>query len=152
MKIRIEISEDSQEEIIIRAGQGNGRIEQIQRILAEALKLDREMVLHTSGTEHFVPIRSILFFETYDGKVYAHTKDGVFTAEQRLFELEDSLPSGFVRISKSAIANVMCVSSLKREMVGNGVLTFYGCDKKAYFSRGYYHLLKDRLEEMRFKQ
>ena len=133
MKIRIEISEDFQEEIIIRTGQNNGRIEKIQSILTQALQLDREMVLHTSGTEHFVPIRSILFFESYDGKVYAHTQNGVFTAEKKLFELQDSLPSDFVRISKSAIANVMRISSLKRELVGNGVVTFFDCDKKAYF-------------------
>ena len=55
----------------------------------------------------------------------------------------------FARVSKSAIANLMQISSVKREVVGNGVLTFYGCDKKVWFSRAYFKLLQYKLDEMR---
>ena len=55
----------------------------------------------------------------------------------------------FARVSKSAIANLMLVSSLKRELVGNGVLTFYGSDKQVWFSRAYFKLLQYKLDELR---
>jgi DNA-binding LytR/AlgR family response regulator len=74
----------------------------------------------------------------------------MYTAPYKLFELENILPSSFVRISKSSIANVMRISSLSRELVGNGEITFTRSDKKTYFSRGYYKILRDRIEEIRF--
>ena len=98
-----------------------------------------------------MPTSDILFFETVDGKVCALTSDRMYTAHNKLFELENLLPSSFVRISKSAIANVMKISSLSRELVGNGEIAFYKTEKKTFFSRAYYKILKDRIEEIRFQ-
>ena len=149
MKIRTEISDDGQEEIIIRCRTRTDQIKNIESMLEELISSEREMTLHLSGVEYYVPLREILFFEAYDGKVYAHTKDKTFTCEYKLFELENILPSNYVRISKSAIANVMMISSLKRELVGNGEIGFKGCDKRTYFSRSYYKILRDKIDEMR---
>ena len=149
MKIRTEISDDGQEEIIIRCRTRTDQIKNIESILEGLISSEREMTLHLSGVEYYVPLREILFFEAYDGKVYAHTKDKTFTCEYKLFELENILPSSYVRISKSAIANVMMISSLKRELVGNGEIGFRGCDKRTYFSRSYYKILRDKIDEMR---
>jgi DNA-binding LytR/AlgR family response regulator len=96
-----------------------------------------------------VPLREIIFFEAYDGKIFAHTKDKTFNCEYKLFELENILPSSFARISKSTVANVMQISYLRRELVGNGEIGFKGCDKRTYFSRSYYKILKDKIDEMR---
>lgn len=149
MKIRTEISDDGQEEIIIRCRTRTDQIKNIESMLEGLISSEREMTLHLSGVEYYVPLREILFFEAYDGKVYAHTKDKTFTCEYKLFELENILPSSYVRISKSAIANVMMISSLKRELVGNGEIGFRGCDKRTYFSRSYYKILRDKIDEMR---
>ena len=119
-------------------------------MLENLVTTDREMILHSSGVEYYVPIKEILFFEAYDGKVYAHTSDKNFTCEYKLFELENILPSSFARISKSTVANVMLISYLKRELVGNGEIGFKGCDKRTYFSRSYYKILRDKIDEMRF--
>lgn len=149
MKIKTEICDGGDEEIIIRCRSKTDQIKNIEAILENLIVSDREMALHLSGAEYYVPIKDILFFEAYDGKVYAHTKDRMFTAGYKLFELDNILPSSFVRISKSAIANIMLISSLRRELVGNGEITFKSCDKKTYFSRGYYKILKDKIDEMR---
>ncbi len=149
MKIRTEICDDGQEEIIIRCHTRSEQIRSIESMLEDLVAADREMILHSSGVEYYVPIKEILFFEAYDGKIYAHTKDKTFTCEYKLFELENVLPSNFTRISKSTVANVMMISSLKRELVGNGEIGFKGCDKRTYFSRSYYRILKDKIDEMR---
>jgi DNA-binding LytR/AlgR family response regulator len=121
----------------------------VKRLAGIAWK--REMVLYSSGTEHYIPFCDILYFESSDGKVYAHTARSVYTTDRKLFELEEALPPSFVRIAKSTIANVDLVSSLRREMVGNGEMYFKNSEKKVYFSRGYYKTLRDKIQEMRLR-
>lgn len=150
MKIRIEICEDGDEEIIVRCRTRDEKISRIESALEGIVKSRRELTLSIGNTEYYVPVSDILFFETDGGRVCAHTADRMYTAPYKLFELENILPSSFVRISKSSIANVMRISSLSRELVGNGEITFTRSDKKTYFSRGYYKILRDRIEEIRF--
>ena len=151
MKIRIEMCDEGEEEIIIRCSARDDRVRCIESALEGILKSRRELTLYIGNTEYYIPVSEILFFETDGGHVCAHTADGMYTAPYKLFELEDILPSSFVRISKSAIANVLRISSLSRELVGNGEITFSRSAKIVYFSRGYYKLLKDRIEEIRFR-
>ncbi len=149
MKIRIEICDEGEEEIIVRCRDRDERISRIENVLEGLIKSRRELTLYIGNTEYYVPISDILFFETDGGKVCAHTSERMYTAPYKLFELENMLPSYFVRISKSSIANVMRIGSLSRELVGNGEITFTRSDKKTYFSRGYYKILRDRIEEIR---
>ena len=149
MRIRIEICDDGEEELILRTNCRDERIRRIEDALEGIVKSSREITLYSSGTEYYIPLSDILFFESSEGRVYAHTKDKIFIAQHKLFELEDILPSSFVRISKSVIANVRAISSITRELVGNGTITFTGCAKRTYFSRSYYKILRDRIDEIR---
>lgn len=149
MKIRIEISESEDEEVVIKCKEPGDKILHLEKVIENAIKGDGVLVLHSAGTEYYVPQKEILFFETYDGKVCAHTKDRMYKTNHKLFELESVMPSYFVRISKSVIANTRMINSLRRELTGNGEITFAGTDKSTYFSRGYYGVLKDKLEGMR---
>ncbi|MBQ8267767.1 MAG: LytTR family transcriptional regulator [Clostridia bacterium] len=149
MKIRIEISETEDEEVIIRCKERTDKISHLETVIENAVRGDSVLVLYSTGTEYYVPKKDVLFFETYDGKVCAHTKDRMYKTNHKLFELESIMPSYFVRISKSVIANAKMINSLRRELTGNGEITFAGTDKSTYFSRGYYSILKDKLEEMR---
>ena len=149
MRIKIEIAEDT-EEIVIRCHEHDERIREIERALDNALKGSGEMALYVGGTEFYVAKSDILFFESEGDKIYAQTSDKRYVAPHKLFELEDSMPSYFVRISKSTIANVKAISSLRREVTGNGEITFKSCEKRAYFSRGYYKKLREKIDEVRF--
>ena len=150
MKIRTEISDS--EEIIIRCRERNEKIRSMEAAIEVALRGENEISLFSDGVEYFVPKINILFFESSGGKVFAHTKDRIFTVPHKLFELEALMPSCFVRVSKSAIANVSEISYLRREIVGNGEMGFRGCDKKVYFSRAYFKLLQYKIEETRLKK
>lgn len=150
MKIRIEISEDDPEEIVIRCRERTERIKLVESVVENILRGGSELVLSIGSREYYVPQSEILFFETDNGKICAHTKDRMYQTGYKLFELEEILPTYFVRISKSVIANTRLISSLCRELTGNGEITFKGCGKVTYFSRGYYKVLKDKIEEVRF--
>ncbi len=146
MKIRTEISDS--EEILIRCRTRNEKIRALEAAIEEALRGENTLTLTLSGTEYFVSKSDILYFESTDGKIYAHTKDRIYTAPYKLFELESILPSHFVRVSKSAIANVGRVASMRRELVGNGELTFQESEKSVWFSRAYYKLLQYKIDEL----
>lgn len=147
MRIRTEISDS--EEIVIRCREINDRTKKLELAIEEALRSEDTITLSSGGTDYFVPKGEILYFESSDGSVYAHTASAIYTARYKLCELESIMAPTFARVSKSAIANLLKVSSVKREIVGNGTLTFYGCDKKVWFSRAYFKLLQYKLDEMR---
>ena len=149
MKIRIEPT-DLDEEIVIRCKSPETKGEMLREAVLNAVRSTWELLLYLGTTEYYVPRDDVMFFETSDGKVYAHTAERMLRCEHKLFELCDIMPSYFVRISKSAIANVKLISSLSRELTGNGCITFRDSDKSVYFSRAYYRQLKDRIEEVRF--
>ena len=149
MRIRTEISEE--EEIVIRCREKDDHTERLERAIRRLLENGnrREIVLYSSGAEYYIPFSEILYFESAGGKIYAHTARSVYSTDKKLFELEEELPSCFVRAAKSTIVNVYLIISLHREVVGNGEIYFKGSEKVAYFSRGYYRSLRDKIQEMR---
>ena len=149
MKIKTEITEEG-EEIIIRCRELDGRVIELERALDNILKGSGEMTLYAAGTEFYVAKRDILFFESEGDKIYARTAERKYLTDRKLFELEDLMPSYFVRISKSTIVNVKAISSLRREVTGNGEVSFKNCEHRVYFSRGYYKKLRDKINEVRF--
>lgn len=150
MRIRIETAEHDEEEIVIKCHEYNERIRSLASSLENALRSQDELTLYAEDAEYYIPKHEILFFETFDAKVFAHTKGGVYVTRYKLFELERVMPSYFVRISKSTIANIKEIISLRRELTGNGEIAFRECDKKVFFSRGYYAHLRTKIEEVRF--
>ena len=149
MKIKIEIAEGD-EEIVIRCRERDARVAELERALGSILKGSGEMTLYLAGTEYYVAKSEILFFESEGDKVYARTADKRYVTDHRLFELEEVLPGYFIRISKSAIANVKAISSLRREVTGNGEISFKNSERRIWFSRSYYKGLRERIDEVRF--
>jgi len=150
MKIKTVVAETEEEEIIIKCRRRTDTVMRLEKLIENATLNDDEMVLYGESTEHYVPKVSILFFEAFDNRVYAHTADKMLKTEYKLFELEKLLPYYFARVSKSVIVNLMLISSIRREIVGNGEIAFKTSDKKTYFSRSFYKSLKEKIQEIRF--
>ena len=148
MKVKIEISQDDSCEVIIKCREITDEVIRIQALLSG--QNTAELPLSIGDDEYFVPIKDILFFETSGGRVYAHTRERMYLAPYKLFEIEDMMGASFLRISKSTVVNVMQIASLHRELTGSGEIRFKRSDKRTYFSRGYAKILKCRIEEMRF--
>lgn len=54
-----------------------------------------------------IPISEIYYVESVERKTFFYTKDEVYMADKKLYELEDLLAgTGIVRISKSCLMNV----------------------------------------------
>lgn len=148
MKVRIEIAEDQPEEVVIRCRELSEETERIRNALEDVLR-GTELCLSSGDTVYFVPISSILFFETDGDCVLAHTADKVYSSGEKLYHLEQILPRTFVRVSKSCIVNSARVSFLRRGVTGTGEAGFSGSEKIAYVSRMYFGSLKEFIYETR---
>ncbi len=148
MKLRIEIDDALEDEIIIRSRSFNDEVRRLQNAI-ESVTGNSELVLTKGDDEYFLPISDILFFETADGRIAAHTANEMYFSEEKLYKLEELLPRYFVRVSKSCILNSAKVDSLRKGLTGSAEAYFRGSFKKAYISRMYYKILKDTIYETR---
>ena len=145
-KVKIEIDPNATDtEITIRCSEVNAEVVRIQRMLSESAQGTPQIVFHKDDAEYFLPLENVLFFETDDGHIRAHTAEDEFEAKYKLYELEEMLPSYFLRISKSTILNTHRLYSIIRNLAGASKIEFQGTYKTVYCSRNYYKALKEIL-------
>lgn len=109
-----------------------------------------EVIIRCRGlTEYYLSLDEILFFETDETGISAHTKTDAYQTKYKLYELEDMLPGFFMRVSKSTILNTNHIYSINRNLTASSVVAFSGTHKQVYVSRYYYKLLISKLEEKR---
>lgn len=150
MKIRIEVDENIQEdEIIIRCANLNDEVQNIQQIIKDTLSKKNRIIFYKENTQFYISLDEILFFETEEASISAHTVNNVYEVKYKLYELEEILPNNFMRISKSTILNVNCIYSITKNLTASSLVEFKNTHKKVYVSRYYYKPLKIKLLEMR---
>ena len=150
MKINIELDSNLKEiELVIKTPDLNSDVILIKELVEKAIVNSQKIVFYKGDSEYFIPLESILFFETDDNKVYAHTTDEFFEVKFKLYELEQLIPFYYCRISKSSIINTKAIYSLEKSFSGSSTASFSNSKKQVHISRHYYKILKDKLKEMR---
>ncbi|MBO4277232.1 MAG: LytTR family transcriptional regulator [Clostridia bacterium] len=152
MKLRIEIDPERPEEIVIYAREITDDLRRIQSAVGSVLSKDGELALKNGDSEFYLPYAEVLFFETADNRVWAHTAKDCFSCPLHLHELEDLLPHAFARASKCCVVNTAKIKSLKRFPTGIAEAAFYGTEKRIYISRMYYKPVRTIIEETRLNQ
>jgi len=150
MKVLLDIDENLQEdEVVIHCKSLDGNAQKIYETLKELTRESKHLVLFKENTEYYIPLESILFFETSESCISAHTVDQIYQTTHRLYELEEMLPGSFMRVSKSTILNVNHIYSISRNLTAASEVQFMNTHKQVYVSRYYYKPLKCRLDEKR---
>ncbi|MDN7145498.1 LytTR family DNA-binding domain-containing protein [Liquorilactobacillus mali] len=145
MKIRVEIDKEVKEtEVVIRASEQTADVKKLYEEISRKI-INKRIKLFQGTTEFYINSSNILFFETDERIVNAHTRNDLFETHLRLYELEKLLPQNFMRISKSAITNLDEVYTLTRSLTGN-LIAFHESYKQVYVSRRYFKDVKKRLE------
>lgn len=146
MRVKIEIEEGlAEEEVIIKCGCLSEGVINLQNYISKQGNGKRCLPLSSGDTEYYIPMEEIYFFETEGREIRAHTADKLFFCNYKLYELEELLPGNFMRISKSAIANLDHIYSITRNLTASSEVEFNGSNKKALVSRAYYKALIERL-------
>ena len=149
-KIRIEVDPEGEEEIVIRCRQMDEDVIRIQKLLESGPgQRSGEISLRLGETEYIVPVGSVIFFESSDRQCTAYTEDHMLECDLKLYELEEILPTYFMRVSKSTILNLRAVESLRRDLTGTCEIGFRNSKKKIYVSRMYYRAFREKLNETR---
>ncbi len=146
LKVKIEIDPDIDDcEVVIRCSGVSEKVTEIQKLLTKSSPGVSQISLYKDDSEYFIPLESVLFFETEGGSIRAHTANDKFDVKYRLYELVEKLPSYFLRISKSAILNTRRIYSITKNLTGASKIEFQDTYKTVYCSRNYYRALKDMI-------
>ena len=145
MKYRLIIDKNSEEEVIARVHAPSSLTEQIENL-----------VFSYSGAESITgyrddEMRKLTFSEiecitVIDKRVIAVDTDGSrYTLRERLYELEKILPSYFIRINKSTLANEHRILRFDAVFSG-GVDAVFRCGWRDYVSRRCFSQIRRRYE------
>ncbi|KEJ00021.1 DNA-binding protein [Clostridium botulinum A2B7 92] len=150
MKIRIEVdNEIKKDEVIIRCSELSEDVKNIQIMLHDMLLHKKQITFYRDDTEYYLSLEEILFFETEENGICAHTIDNIYNVKYKLYELEEFLPGYFMRVSKSTILNTNHIYSITRRISSSSKIEFQNTHKQVYVSRYYYKPLKIKLLEKR---
>lgn len=150
MRIRIEVDEKIEEnEVIVRCNELNEDVKNIQKVILDILSQKKQITFYKENKEYYIPLDDILFFETEDSGINAHTIKDIYNVKYKLYELEEILPMNFLRVSKSTILNTNHIYSITRNIASASIVEFQNTHKKVFVSRHYYKVLQFKLLEKR---
>lgn len=145
MKFKLIIDKDREEEIIASVHDRSPLTERIEQMVMEYSGSDR-IAAYTEDDRKMLPFSEIECITVLDGKTCAiDTRGKQYRLKQRLYELEEILPSTFIRINKSAIANE---ARLERFTVAysGAVDALFQCGYREYVSRRCFAAIKRRFD------
>lgn len=125
MKIRVELDNEIKEnEVIIKCNELNEEVRNIQIVLGELLSQKKHITFYKGETEYYLSLEEILFFETEESGICAHTINNIYNVKYKLYELEELLPGYFMRVSKSTILNTNHIYSITKSISSSSRVEF----------------------------
>ena len=145
MKYKLIIDKDAEEEIIAIVHAPSSLTQEIEDLVYSFSGADF-IIGHREEEKRKLSFGEIECITVIDRKVIAiDTKGNRFLLKDRLRELEDILPSYFIRINKSTIANEHRIQRFDAVFSGGVDAVFY-CGYKEYVSRRCFAEIRRRYE------
>ncbi|MBQ5904471.1 MAG: LytTR family transcriptional regulator DNA-binding domain-containing protein [Clostridia bacterium] len=134
MKFRIVIDKNSEEEIIARVHSPSSLTQQIENLVCSFSGID-SIIGYRDDEMRKLSFDEIECITIIDKKVIAiDTEKQLYRIQDRLRDLEELLPSYFIRINKSTLANEHRILRFDAVFSG-GVDAVFRCGYKEYVSR-----------------
>ena len=145
MKYKIIIDKNAEEEIIAVVHAPSSLTQQIENLILNYSGADCIMGYRNNEMRKMA-FGEIECITIIDRKVIAiDTKGNHYSLKDRLRDLEDVLPSYFIRINKSALANEHCILRFDAVFSG-GVDAVFQCGYREYVSRRCFAEIRRRYE------
>lgn len=145
MKYKLIIDKDAEEEIIAIVHAPSSLTQEIED-LVHSFSGEDFIIGHREEEKRKLSFGEIECITVIDRKVIAiDTKGNRFLLKDRLRELEDILPSYFIRINKSTLANEHRIQRFDAVFSGGVDAVFY-CGYKEYVSRRCFAEIRRRYE------
>ena len=145
MKFKFIIDKEKEEEVIATVHNRTVLIDEIEALILKYAGTDR-IPGYTEDDIKMLSVSEIECVTVLDGKTYAiDSKNRRYRLKQRLYELEQQLPSSFIRINKSTLANETCLDRFAVTYAGS-VDAVFKCGYTEYVSRRCFSQIKRRFE------
>ncbi|MBQ2863088.1 MAG: LytTR family transcriptional regulator [Clostridia bacterium] len=145
MKYKLIIDKNAEEEIIARVHSPSALTHQIEDLVCRFSGAD-SILGYKDDAMRRLPFSDIECITTLDRKVVAiDTEGGRYRVSDTLRELEQILPSYFIRINKSTLANEHRIARFNAGVCG-GVDAVFLCGYKEYVSRRCFAQIRRRYE------
>ncbi len=143
MKFKLIIDKEKEEEVVATVHQRSPLIDEIEALIS---KHQDRIPGYREDDIKMLTVSAIQCITVLDGKTYAIDSENCrYRLKQRLYELESILPSYFIRINKSALANETCLDRFAVTYAGS-VDAVFKCGYREYVSRRCFAEIKRRLE------
>ena len=143
MKFKLIINKEAEEEIMATVHQRSPLIDEIELLISK--HTDR-IPGYTEDDIKMLSISEIACVTVLDGKTYAiDSQNCRYRLKQRLYELEAELPSSFIRINKSTLANEKALDRFTVTIAGS-VDAVFKCGYREYVSRRCFSQIKRRFD------
>ena len=145
MKYKLIIDKDAEEEIVAVVHAPSALTQQIENLVRAFSGVDFIMGCRDDEMRKLA-FREIECITILDRKVVAVDSSGNhYRIQERLRELEEILPSYFIRINKSTLANEHCILRFDAVFSG-GVDAVFQCGYREYVSRRCFAEIRRRYE------
>ena len=143
MKFRLIIDKDKDEEVVATVHSRSALIDEIEALISK--HTDR-IPGYTEDNIKMLAVSEIECITVLDGKTYAiDSENKQYRLKARLYELESTLPSFFIRINKSALANEKALDRFAVTYTG-AVDAVFKCGYREYVSRRCFAQIKRRFD------
>ena len=145
MKFKLIIDKEKEEEVVATVHNRTALIDEIEALILKHAGTDR-IPGYTEDDIKMLSVSEIECVTVLEGKTYAiDSRNSRYRLKQRLYELEAVLPSSFIRINKSALANETCLDRFAVTYAGS-VDAVFKCGYREYVSRRCFAEIKRRYE------
>ena len=145
MKFRLIIDKEKEEEVVATVHNRTPLIDEMEALIQKHAGTDRIPGFTENGIK-MLSVSDIECITVLDGKTYAiDSQNCHYRLKQRLYELEEQLPSVFIRINKSTLANEGALDRFTVTFTGS-VDAVFKCGYTEYVSRRCFAQIKRRLE------
>lgn len=141
MKFRMIIDRDREEEVVIYAHEKTKLIEDIEALV---LGNTAELIGYTERSTVKLDANDVMCFSVENGKIYALTKNEKLRIKLRLYQIEEMLSDGFVKINQSCVANIKMIERFESSFSGAIQVRFKN-GYTDYVSRRQLKTVKERL-------
>lgn len=141
MKITTIIDPSREEEITIVLQNKSELPALIENLVSEN---SVELLGYTDKLAQKLEIADVNCFVVENNKIYAITSKDKFLLKNRLYKIEQSLPSSFVKINQSCIANLKQIKKFDTSISGT-LRVIFKCGYSDYVSRRNLKNVKERL-------
>ena len=152
IKVRTNISKEFQNiEVCINAPEKNEEVQRLENeVLTKASKSIQQIIAMQNNDIFIINVTDVIVFFSEEKNNFCRTKDGIFKIKEKLYYLEDVLPSkDFIRISNSAIININHVKCFNTSIIGKIIVKFKDGNEESVSKRRTSEImkfLKDRSE------